>query len=113
MADDSDGEITESTPSVRVQEASIITNKTPKQKSKTKKNNITKEPDLHDNLNDKIIAFLQEKDTFVKTIEIARATIGENAKAKDINPALYKMLSSKLILKKAEENGSKPKWKLV
>jgi hypothetical protein len=58
-----------------------------------------------------ILALLKAEDNYVLTLEIAKKVLGDDAKASNVNPSLYALLGRKLVKKKAEANGTKPKWK--
>lgn len=58
-----------------------------------------------------IITFLQDKD-FTPTLEISKAIFGKGATKKLINKHLYSLQREGQVEKIAEENGTKPRWKL-
>ena len=59
------------------------------------------------------MTFLKTKKGYTPTIDISKDIIGKGATAKDVNPALYRLLAKNLVIKQAEENGSKPRWKIA
>lgn len=63
-------------------------------------------------LGGQILAFLQSKNEPTKTIDIARHVFGKDAKAKDVNPTLYRMSHAGSIVKTAKDNGGDPRWSL-
>ena len=56
---------------------------------------------------------LLETGAFMRTIEIAKAVNGPEARCKSVNPTLYAMQNSGMITKTAEENGANPRWRLT
>jgi hypothetical protein len=65
-----------------------------------------------EDLSAKILRFLESKEDYVSTIGIAKEVVGENARAKDVNPTLYSLLSKKKVQKTANDNGGAPHWKI-
>lgn len=63
-------------------------------------------------LNKQIIDFLSEQEHYISTIDIAKSVLGSSGKTSQVNPVLYSLLSKNKIKKKAEENGTRPRWKL-
>lgn len=59
-----------------------------------------------------IIKYLEEKEDYTPTVEIAKEIFGSKGTASQVNPTLYGLLTKGLVKKKAEPNGSKPRWKL-
>lgn len=58
-----------------------------------------------------ILTFLQDKD-FTSTLEISKAVFGKGSTKKMINTHLYSLLKQGQVEKQAEDDGTKPQWKI-
>lgn len=47
------------------------------------------------------------------TLQVAAAVFGKGTPKKKVNPILYKLQRDGYVVKKCEENGSKPQWHLT
>jgi len=56
------------------------------------------------------ILSLLSTDVPMKTLDIAQQILGKMAKAKDVNPTLYKLQREGKVTKIAEEGGKNPRW---
>ena len=59
-----------------------------------------------------IYDFLQDKD-YTPTIEISRAVFGKGATKKMVNKHLYTLLKENKVVKRCEDDGTKPCWKIL
>lgn len=59
-----------------------------------------------------IISFLTEREEEVPTLEISKAVFGKGATKKMINKHLYALERAGQVKKIAEEDGTKPRWKV-
>lgn len=66
-------------------------------------------PELSDT-EEKILSYLQEEKGYVPTLQIAKAVVGKEGRASDVNPSLYRLKSQNMVNQKAEEGGKKPRW---
>lgn len=72
----------------------------------------TRDP-LQSEIEDKILNFLRENPGPQATLEVARHVLNPQAKAKDINPSLYRLLKEVKITKQSEADGTKPRWSII
>ena len=60
-----------------------------------------------------IISFLSERGEEVSTLDISKAVFGKGSTKKMINKYLYSLEKMGEIEKVSEEDGTKPRWKVV
>lgn len=60
-----------------------------------------------------VLEYLRSKEEPISTLTLARLAVGENAKAKDINPTLYSLERKGLVVKVTEEGGRNPRWSAI
>lgn len=64
-------------------------------------------------LENNILEYLGSRSDPTSPLDIAKAVIGPDARKKDVNPTLYKLLKENRVTKSSTETGAKPRWALV
>lgn len=69
--------------------------------------------ELAEDIKNRVLKYLEDRDEAVPTIEIAQHIYGKGATRKMINKELYELARKNLISKESEENGTKPRWAIA